>query len=191
MKSSSVRFVLALALTLFTVSAAQAGSLRVNGARRIGVPLDKPFLYLVPASGQQLKYSAVGLPQGLTLNSATGIIEGVATLQGTVNTRVMVQAPSGETASKDLEFVVGKRTEALTPIMGWNPWYVWGCNIDDQKIRDAADLIVKTGLAAHGYNYINLDDCWQGKRNAAGEMVPNSRFPDMKALADYVHSRGL
>jgi alpha-galactosidase len=180
-----------MALTVLTAVASPAAGLRVNGASRIGVPTAKPFLYLIPASGRELKFSAVGLPQGLTLDAQTGIITGVALTEGSFNTRVMIQAPSGETAAKDLELVVGKKTESLTPIMGWNPWYVWGCNIDDQKVRDAADMLVSTGLAAHGYNYINLDDCWQGTRNADGEMVPNARFPDMKALADYVHARGL
>jgi alpha-galactosidase len=51
--------------------------------------------------------------------------------------------------------------------------------------------MVKSGLAAHGFQYINIDDAWMGRRNAQGEIQPNKRFPDMKALADYVHSKGL
>lgn len=80
---------------------------------------------------------------------------------------------------------------AMTPPMGWNSWNVWGCNIDAQKIRDAADRLVATGLAAKGYNYVVIDDCWQGERDAQGELQPNAKFGDMKALADYVHSKGL
>jgi alpha-galactosidase len=58
-------------------------------------------------------------------------------------------------------------------------------------VRAAADALVSSGLAAAGYVYVNIDDCWAGRRDARGNMVPNEKFPDMKALADYVHSRGL
>lgn len=168
-------------------------TLGIHGPARIGVKTDRPFIYLVPSTGlDDLTFSSTGLPVGLTLDPKTGIITGSTTTEGSFLVRLMVQDSGGVTASKDVEFVVGPKALALTPIMGWNPWYVWGCTVDDSKIRQAADLLVSSGLAAHGYNYINLDDCWQGQRDAAtGEMVPNARFPDMKALADYVHSKGL
>jgi len=80
---------------------------------------------------------------------------------------------------------------ALTPPMGWNSWNHFGNRVDDVIVRKAADALVNSGLAKLGYVYINIDDCWQGGRNAQGNIVANKKFPDMKGLADYVHSKGL
>jgi alpha-galactosidase len=82
---------------------------------------------------------------------------------------------------------------AATPQMGWNSWNKFACNIDEKLIRETADAMVKLGLKDAGYQYINLDDCWHGARDADGNMHPNpERFPSgIKALADYVHARGL
>jgi alpha-galactosidase len=80
---------------------------------------------------------------------------------------------------------------AQTPPMGWNSWNHFGSNVDDAIVRSAADMLVSSGLAAAGYAYINIDDCWEGTRDANGNIQPNGKFPDMKALADYVHSKGL
>jgi alpha-galactosidase len=187
-----IRVFAILVSVLFVQGAFAAQSLSIRAPDKVGVQPNRPFIYLVPTVGQgALTYRALGLPTGLTLNSQTGIIEGKTDAVGSHAVRLMASDSSGRTTSKEVEFVVGEKAVALTPIMGWNPWYVWGCNIDDQKVRQAADLLVSTGLAAAGYNYINLDDCWQGTRDQNGEMVPNTRFPDMKALADYVHSKGL
>jgi len=75
--------------------------------------------------------------------------------------------------------------------MGWNSWNFFFGKVTDKNIRDAADQLVTTGMKDAGYNYINIDDTWQGERDASGVLHPNSKFPDMKALADYVHSKGL
>jgi len=80
---------------------------------------------------------------------------------------------------------------ALTPPMGWNSWNHFGSNVDDSIVRAAADKLVSSGLAAAGYSYINIDDCWEGSRDINGRIIPNGKFPDMKALAGYVHARGL
>ena len=82
-------------------------------------------------------------------------------------------------------------TLAATPPMGWNSWNHFAAKVDDATIRAQADAMVSSGLAAAGYRYINIDDTWEGERDAAGVIHPNSKFPDMKALADYVHSKGL
>lgn len=52
----------------------------------------------------------------------------------------------------------------LTPQMGWNSWNHFGCKIDEHLIKQTADLLVSTGLAAKGYKYVNLDDCWQVRK---------------------------
>ena len=82
---------------------------------------------------------------------------------------------------------------ARTPPMGWNSWNKFGCNVSGKLIREMADAMVSSGMKAAGYQYIVIDDCWQVKRDANGNIVPDpKRFPSgMKALADYVHSKGL
>jgi alpha-galactosidase len=80
---------------------------------------------------------------------------------------------------------------ALTPPMGWNSWNHFGDRIDDQIVRETADAMVSSGMAAAGFVYVNIDDCWEGERDARGKITANAKFPDMKALAEYVHQRGL
>jgi alpha-galactosidase len=80
---------------------------------------------------------------------------------------------------------------AATPPMGWNSWNFFAGKVTDQDIRNAADQIVSTGMKDAGYIYINIDDTWEAERDASGVLHTNSKFPDMKALADYVHSKGL
>ncbi len=80
---------------------------------------------------------------------------------------------------------------ALTPPMGWNSWNYFAAKVDDKGVRAAADQIVSTGMKDAGYIYVNIDDTWEAERDASGVLHTNSKFPDMKALADYVHSKGL
>jgi alpha-galactosidase len=80
---------------------------------------------------------------------------------------------------------------AATPPMGWNSWNRYACDVSDDLIRKQADAMVNSGLKAAGYQYVNVDDCWEGQRDANGYIQPNERFPDMKALGDYIHSKGL
>lgn len=80
---------------------------------------------------------------------------------------------------------------ARTPPMGWSSWNRFGDKIDDATIRRQADALVASGLRDLGYVYVNIDDGWQGERDASGAIRPNARFPDMKKLADYLHSKGL
>jgi alpha-galactosidase len=80
---------------------------------------------------------------------------------------------------------------AKTPPMGWNSWNKFHRSVDDKAVRGMADAMVSNGMKDAGYMYINIDDTWQGTRDASGVLQTNERFPDMKALADYVHSKGL
>jgi alpha-galactosidase len=82
-------------------------------------------------------------------------------------------------------------TLAATPPMGWNSWNLFAGRVNDKDIRAAADAMVSSGMKDAGYIYVNIDDTWQGERDAQGNIQANSKFPDMKALADYVHSKGL
>ncbi len=80
---------------------------------------------------------------------------------------------------------------AKTPPMGWNSWNKFHRNVDDKAVRGMADAMVSNGMKDAGYVYVNIDDTWEGKRDANGVLQTNEKFPDMKALADYVHSKGL
>lgn len=83
---------------------------------------------------------------------------------------------------------------ARTPPMGWNPWYRFKCQVNEQLVRETADAMVASGMRAAGYRYVNLDDCWMARaRGPSGELRADpSRFPSgIGALADYVHARGL
>jgi len=163
----------------------------IHGPRIVGTTPGRSFLFLIPATGAgPLAYSAKDLPDGLSLDPATGIIAGSVKSAGTYTTELTVSGPQGA-ASRKLRIVAGEHQLALTPPMGWNSWYVWGGNIDAEKTRAAADSMVATGLAAHGFQYVNIDDGWEGQRDALGEIQPNSKFLDMKALGEYIHAKGL
>jgi len=164
---------------------------RINGARTFGISTGNPFLYTIPATGKRpMIYSATGLPDGLRLDSSTGRITGSIGRAGTFGIMLSVKNEMGE-ASRELKISSGDRI-CLTPPMGWNSWNCWAGSVDDSKVRAAANAMVETGLINHGWMYINIDDTWQGSRkgelNAIG---PNDKFPDMKALSDFVHASGL
>jgi len=164
---------------------------RINNPRITGATPGRPFQFLIPASGEgPLHYAARNLPAGLTLDPATGIISGSLKGSGKTAVAVTVTGPKGR-ATGTITIVGGEHQLALTPPLGWNSWNVWGGDVDDAKVRVAADALVKSGLAAQGYTYVNIDDAWEGPRDANGEITSNAKFPDMKALADYVHSKGL
>ena len=87
--------------------------------------------------------------------------------------------------------IVKPSIPASTPPMGWSSWNKFATDIDDKTVREVADAMVRSGLRDAGYLYVNIDDGWQGQRDQNGVLQPNSKFPDMKNLSDYVHARGL
>jgi alpha-galactosidase len=80
---------------------------------------------------------------------------------------------------------------AATPPMGWNSWNWFARNVTEQDVKNAADVLVSSGMRDAGYVYVNVDDTWEGKRDAQGVLHTNDKFPDMKGLGDYIHARGL
>ncbi|MFO7369229.1 MAG: NPCBM/NEW2 domain-containing protein [Bacteroidales bacterium] len=179
-----------------------AASPRINSAKVFGVRPGSPFHYLVAASGDRpMTFSAGDLPEGLTIDPQTGIITGKLFKAGTYEVLLGAKNATGY-AEKKLRIICGDRI-ALTPPMGWNSWNCFAGEVSADKVKRAADAMVKSGLINHGWTYINIDDFWENHRNSkdsslrgklrdeAGYIVPNSRFVDMKPLADYVHNLGL
>jgi alpha-galactosidase len=166
---------------------------RLNPPRVFGVRPGSPFLFRIPASGKApLQFSASGLPPGLSLDPASGVISGKITDLGKKTWTVKLAAENRQGKdSNTLRIVVGDRI-ALTPPMGWNSWYVWSESVNEKHLRQAADAFVRSGLANYGWSYLNLDDCWQGERTGPGQaLAANEKFPDIKGTVDYIHSFGL
>ena len=176
---------------------------KINGAKVFGVRPGSPFLYTIAATGiRPMKFSAIGLPKGLKLDSKTGFISGRFDEKGTFNVVLKASNLKG-TAERNFKIVVGE-TIALTPPMGWNSWNVFAAEVSADKIKRAADAMVKSGLVNHGWTYINIDDYWENNhvvkndttlqgdfRDSDGNVRSNARFKDMKGLADYIHGLGL
>ncbi len=175
---------------------------RINGARVFGVRPGAPFLFTIPATGARpMRFAADNLPEGLQIEAGNGQITGSIARRGEYHVTLRASNALGS-ATRGLKIVCGDRL-ALTPHMGWNSWYVWENHVTDQIMRDAADAMVRSGLINHGYMYVNIDDCWAVKpgspdpslggepRDPSGKINSNKRFPDMKALTDYIHARGL
>lgn len=175
---------------------------RINGTKVFGVRPGSPFLFTIPATGERpMEFSAEGLPDTLKLDPATGRITGTVEKRGEYVVTLRAKNALG-TAERKFKIVVGD-TLALTPHMGWNSWYCFDMRVTDRNMRDAADAMVRTDMINHGYMYVNIDEGWaykpgakdpewQGEpRDAKGYVNSNKRFPDMKALTDYIHSKGL
>lgn len=176
---------------------------RINGADRWGVRPGHPIIYRLPVSGERpLKMSARELPPGATFDAEKGILGGAVAQAGDYPIVFTVENAKGKTERTFL-LKVGEKI-SLTPPMGWNSWNIYGGGVSDAKIRATAKAMHESGLADHGWAYVNIDDWWQNNPGAAahdatvagperlpdGTINPNKRFPDMKALADYIHGFG-
>jgi alpha-galactosidase len=194
---------------------------RINGPRVYGARPDKAFLYRIPTQGERpMRFTVTGLPAGLQLDAAGGILTGITPLKpGDYAMTFTAKNGRGE-ASRPFTLVVGDRL-ALTPPTGWNSWGGQMINVNDAVMRKAADMFVERGLADVGFQYLGIDDCWMRLtqemydkrrdtavkkhaaydyratgtigpiRDAYGNILPNGKFPDMKAMTDYIHGKGL
>jgi alpha-galactosidase len=163
---------------------------RINGAKVLGARPGSPVLFKIPVTGQRpMSYAVSKLPTGLTLDEQNGIVTGSIGQPGTYLLKVRAKNEFGK-AERSLKIVCGDSI-ALTPPLGWNSWNCFGCDVTEANVRSAADAMVASGLIEHGWTYINIDDCWEAGRDGQGRILSNEKFPDMKALTDYVHSKGL
>lgn len=180
-------------LTPFILTPEPSPKPAIHSPKVFGVRPGSPFLYTVAATGERpMEFSAANLPEGLSIDAKTGTIEGSIKSLEKQNYEVELIAKNslGE-ATRKLRIQVGDRI-CLTPPMGWNSWYSWGYVVDQEKIERSARGMVESGLVNYGWNYVNIDDCWQdvrgGKYNA---IQPNERFPDMQGLVDLIHGMGM
>jgi alpha-galactosidase len=167
-----------------------AATPRITGPKVFGVRPGNPFLFKVTATGDKpMTFSADHLPAGLTLDATSGMITGTLQEKGTHSVTLHAKNTKGEDTR--LFRIVCGDTISLTPALGWNSWNHFAGRVTEADVRGAADAMVSSGLMDHGWSYINIDDCWEGKRDTNGMIQSNEKFPDMKALADYIHSKGL
>ena len=164
---------------------------KINSPKLFGARPNNPFLYTIAATGQRpMSFSAKNLPEGLSVDTKTGIITGKVVQKGTYLATLKAKNELGET-TKTLKIIIGD-TIALTPPIGWNGWNSWARNIDQEKVIASADAMVKMGLNQHGWTYINIDDAWQGQRGGQFNAIqPNEKFPKFTEMIDYVHGLGL
>jgi len=175
---------------------------RINGPLVYGCRPGHPFLYRIPCQGERpVQFSVKHLPPGLTLDPLSGIITGTAPEKGEYNLTIQAANHKGK-AKRNLKIVSGEKI-ALTPPMGWNHWYAHYDRVTDKMIREAADIMIGSGMADVGYQYVNIDDCWMNApenkdpmrvgplRDSVENIVANKHFPDMKGLTDYIHGKGL
>ena len=163
----------------------------INPPYIFGARPGNPVLITIPVSGKRpLKITAANLPSGLTLDTETGRIYGAASKAGKYEVEISAQNQFDKDI-KTITISIGE-TLALTPPMGWSSWNAFGSNITQEKIKNAAVAMAHSGLTQYGYTYINIDDGWQGKRGGKyNAIMPNEKFPDMKALVDSIHNLGL
>lgn len=164
---------------------------RINGAKVYGAHPGAEFLYRIPCTGERpVEFSAEGLPKGLKLDAATGIISGSVKKSGEYLVKLKAVNSHGK-AERDFRIVIGDKI-ALTPPMGWNSWNCWGNSVSQEKVMSSARAMLDKGLVDYGWSYINIDDGWQGLRGGKDNAIqPNSKFPDMEGLGDFLHSNGL
>ena len=164
---------------------------QINSAKVFGATPGNPFLYTIASTGSRpIQFFADNLPAGLTIDHETGTISGKLTQRGIYLVQLRAKNKFGE-AKKELKIKIGD-TISLTPPMGWNGWNSWARMIDGEKVVASANAMVSKGLRDHGWNYVNIDDAWQGNRGGKlNAMQANEKFPNFKKMIDDIHAMGL
>lgn len=167
------------------------GEPQINGASVFGVRPGKPLYYQMAVSGMRpMIYSVDGLPQGIKFDVESGWITGRApSVRGDYEITLRAENSKG-TVSRKLILRVGDEI-SLTPPMGWNSWYVHSEGISEKAVREMAEAMYEKELYQYGWTYINIDDCWMGERHPVSKAIQaNEKFDDMKAMAEFVNSKG-
>lgn len=189
-----LRFIIVLIFSILSISCSnnKIGIPQLNTAEVIGNYPDTYFLYYIPTQGiRPMEWNVKGLPEGLSLDSNTGIISGNAQ-KGEYVINIKAVNSIGED-SKTITLSIGNKL-LLTPPMGWNSWNTFGANISEKLILEMADSLISSGMQDVGYQYINIDDLWQlADRDKNGHIqIDSVKFPrGIKYIADYLHKKGL
>ena len=164
---------------------------RYNGPLVFGVRPGSPVIFRLAFSGEKpMKYAVEGLPEGVVLDPDKGVLSGSTDKAGDYPLTLIATNDRG-TARANFVLKVGSQI-ALTPPMGWNSWNCWGLSVSQDRVMASAAAFINRGLADYGYSYINIDDAWEAEERAPdGSIVTNEKFPDIKGLADWLHSNGL
>jgi len=137
--------------------------------------------------------SISNLPAGLTYNATRNLVSGKISTPGVYSYLLKVKNEYGAD-SMNITMDVRDVLDAPAPPMGWNSWNVFGGEFDETKLKGIADAMVSSGMKDAGYTYLIIDDLWAAAtRDANGLLQPDAtKFPNgMKALADYMHSKGI
>ena len=163
---------------------------RINNPKVYGATPGADFLWSVMASGNRpMTYSAEGLPEGLSIDEKTGIITGSVAEKGDYKVKLTAKNDAG-TDETEVTVKIGD-TISLTPIMGWSSWNCCRFNASDSILRRTTDIMYEK-LHPYGWTYVSVDDGWAAdKRTEDGKLPPNKNWGDMKALTDYMHSKGM
>lgn len=163
-----IAFLLSLALWTVIPSASAGdvifkvfeGKPRINSPQITGNYPSTPFIFYIPTSGQRpMRWSAEKLPEGLEVDSKTGIISGVVTSKGDYTVTLKAENALGVSV-KQMVIRIGDEL-LLTPPMGWNSWNTFGQHLTEELILQTADAMIENGMRDLGYSYINIDDFWQ------------------------------
>ena len=198
-KGCRPRDIAALSRQLGVLTPPPGDAPRFNGPSVVGARPGHPVFFRVPVTGAApLSVSVANIADvpGLSYDPSRRLLTGCVEVEGVYPLRLEAQNGAGR-ASRILKLVVGDKL-ALTPPMGWNSWNAFGREVSDALVRETADAIERLGLADFGWSYVMVDDGWQVKadakeprRDAHGVQLTNERFPDMRSLAAYIHSKGL
>ncbi len=181
-------------ITVAPRKAFDKGSPHINGPAEFGVSPGKECIFTFPVRGEKpVTFRIEGeLPPGILFDPVSGRFSGRPEREGDFPVRVIAFNVHGEDV-KDFTLRVHPDKIGLAPLLGWTSWNAFRTDFDQEKILRTARALIKTGLAARGYNYINIDSGWQGctRDKETKALDTNYRFPDMASMVREIHELGL
>jgi alpha-galactosidase len=167
---------------------------RINGPSVFGVRPGAPFHFTVAATGRRpLVFHAERLPDGLRMDADSGIISGRITNRSRRKHRVQLRVENAAGAAEESLIITVGDTLCLTPPMGWVCRAAADFPLNQRAVLAAAEAMAESGLRNHGWNYIIIDDGWQGQRGGRYNAVQadEEKFPSMEKLCGDIHAMGL
>ena len=155
-----------------------------------GASVGKELIYRIPVTGQRpVALTVSGLPEGLSFEN--GVISGTVGRECAFTVSVAASNALGSCEGR-LDFIVAPDTRLLTPLMGFTSWNAFESRVTQKDMENVADRLIESGLADYGYSYVNVDSGWQHEYGGRYDAImPNAKFPDMKAFCDRTHRMGL